>query len=308
MRCVFAALLGLAVAGPVGKVVQLLHDMKEQLETEGRDDEKTYEKVSCWCETNGAEKLTVIEDSEARIKKLTSTIDAAAAKSAQVAQEIAEIEEEIADNQAALDKATSLRQTALDEFSTDEKDLLQSIQSLKDAIAVLSQHYRAPEEELLSIAAMVKHQLRVHKKILQRSASGPIVALAQGRAAPRPGEIFGILQQMKETFESNLSSAQKQERADQAQYEELKAAKEGEISAGESQLAAKRNMLAVTDSKRAAAKLDLQDTQAGLTADQSFLMDLKARCKTNEEEWASRQKARQEEIVAVSKAISILSS
>ena len=137
---------------------------------------------------------------------------------------------------------------------------LRSIQSLKDAIAVLSKHHRAPEEELLSIAAMVKHELRVHKQLLKRSASGPIVALAQG-SAPRPGEIFGILQQMLETFESSASAAQKQELADQKEYEELKAAKQAEIGAGESQLNAKRNQLAVSDSKRAAAKLDLLDTQ-----------------------------------------------
>ena len=86
---------------------------------------------------------------------MTSTIEAAGAKSDQLAQEIAEVEQEIADDQAALDQATSLRQKALDEFTTEERDLLQSIQSLKDAIAVLSKHHRAPEEELLSIAALV---------------------------------------------------------------------------------------------------------------------------------------------------------
>jgi len=302
-----AALLALAGAGPVGKVVQLLSDMREQLEKEGQNDEETYEKVSCWCETNGGEKLAAVEDADTRIKKLTSTIEAAGAKSDQLAQEIAEVEQEIADDQAALDQATSLRQKALDEFTTEERDLLQSIQSLKDAIAVLSKHHRAPEEELLSIAAMVKHELRVHKQLLKRSASGPIVALAQG-SAPRPGEIFGILQQMLETFESSASAAQKQELADQKEYEELKAAKQAEIGAGESQLNAKRNQLAVSDSKRAAAKLDLQDTQAALSADQKFLLELKARCKTNEEDFASRKKARAEEVSAVSQAISILSS
>ena len=118
--------------------------------------------------------VPAVEDADARIKKLTSTIEAAGAKSDQLAQEIAEVEQEIADDQAALDQATSLRQKALDEFTTEERDLLQSIQSLKDAIAVLSKHHRAPEEELLSIAAMVKHELRVHKQLLKRSAGSKI--------------------------------------------------------------------------------------------------------------------------------------
>merc|ERR1719218_334407 len=53
--------------------------------------------------------------------------------------------------------------------------------------------------------------------------------------APQSGQIFGILKQMKETFETNLSTAQKEEMAAQQAYEDLKAAKEAEIKAGEEQ-------------------------------------------------------------------------
>ena len=41
---------------------------------------------------------------------------------------------------------------------------------------------------------------------------------------------------MKETFESNLSASQKEEMADQKAYEDLKAAKEDEIAAGQAQI------------------------------------------------------------------------
>ena len=47
--------------------------------------------------------------------------------------------------------------------------------------------------------------------------------------APQSGEIFGILEQMKETFESNLSASQKKEAESQKAYEHLKAAKEEEM-------------------------------------------------------------------------------
>ena len=48
----------------------------------------------------------------------------------------------------------------------------------------------------------------------------------QAESTRRSGAIFGILKQMKETFESNLSSSQKEEMQSQAAYEDLKAAKE----------------------------------------------------------------------------------
>jgi len=292
---------------PVSKVIALLQDMQAQLEKEGKEDEEVYAKVSCWCETNGGEKLKAVEDAEAKLTELTSTIESASAKSAQISQEIADLEAEIADNQAALDKATAIREKALEEFTSEEKDLIQSVQALKDAIVVLSKHHDAPEEELLSIAAMVKHQLHKHAKLLRARNPGVVVALTQGEYAPQSGEIFGILQQMKETFETNLSASQKQEMQEQAGYEELKTAKLAEIGAGEGQLAQKRQLLAETDEKAATAKQDLADTREALSADQKFLLDLKQKCAEMDSEMEARKKARAEEIAAVGEALSILS-
>merc|ERR1719387_2939573 len=126
--------------------------------------------------------------------------------------------------------------------------------------------------------------------------------------APQSGEIFGILKQMKETFESNLSDSQREELANQKAYEELKAAKEAEIAAGQEAIEVKTQELASTDEKNAQAKENIEDTRNSLTADEKFLMDLKLKCQMTDQEWEERQKTRQEEISAVSEAISILSS
>merc|ERR1719169_144110 len=126
--------------------------------------------------------------------------------------------------------------------------------------------------------------------------------------APQSGEIFGILKQMKETFETNLSSSQKEEMQAQAAYEDLKAAKLAEIKAGEEQRDTKTQELADTDQKLAQAKQDLDDTRNSLSADQKFLMNLKETCQMTDSEWEERQKARQEEIQACSEALAILSS
>merc|ERR1712118_614217 len=90
--------------------------------------------------------------------------------------------------------------------------------------------------------------------------------------APQFGEIFGILKQMKETFESNLSTSQKEELANQQAYEDLKAAKEEEIAAGQAQIETKTQELATTDEKLVMSKQDLEDTKAGLTEDEKFLL------------------------------------
>merc|ERR1712194_660551 len=125
--------------------------------------------------------------------------------------------------------------------------------------------------------------------------------------APQSGEIFGILRQMKETFEANLSDAQKEEMQNQKAYEDLKLAKENEIAAGQAQIDSKTQELADTDEKLAQAKEDIEDTRNSLAADEKFLMMLKEKCQMTDKEWEERQKTRQLEMEAVSKALAILS-
>merc|ERR1712076_301708 len=125
--------------------------------------------------------------------------------------------------------------------------------------------------------------------------------------APQSGEIFGILTQMLETFEANLSQSQKEEMANQKAYEDLKAAKEDEIAAGQEQIDKKTAELADTDEKNAQAKEDIEDTKKSLSADEQFLMMLKEKCSMTDKEWEERQKTRQLEMEAVSKALAVLS-
>merc|ERR1712242_666537 len=100
---------------------------------------------------------------------------------------------------------------------------------------------------------------------------------------------------------------QKEEAESQKAYEELKAAKEEEIAAGQSQIDTKTQELADTDEKNAQAKEDLEDTKKSLAADEEFLMMLKEKCSMTDKEWEERQKTRQLEMEAVSKALAVLS-
>merc|ERR1711972_1005284 len=238
-------------------------------------------------------------------------------------------EKEVAANQEALDQATAIRQKQLAEFNAEEKDLLESISALKAAITVLSKHHggsliQMPRSHMLSVATTLQHEMQKHSALLRgvltRSERNLIASFIQAPAdyfdatptfkqsyAPQSGEIFGILRQMKETFEANLSDAQKEEMQNQKAYEDLKAAKEAEIAAGQAQIDKKTQELADTDEKLAQAKEDIEDTRNSLAADEKFLMMLKEKCQMTDKEWEERQKTRQLEMEAVSKALAILS-
>jgi outer membrane murein-binding lipoprotein Lpp len=309
---------------PVSKVTNLLKDMIEQLEKEAEEDEDTYTAMGCWCETNDKEKTKSIADAEGHIADLTAAIEEFTASSAKLNTEIENLNKEIAKNQQALDTATALRTKQLAEFNEEEKDMLQSISSLKSAVIALSKHHESMLQDSDStyetIVSMLHDELHKHKDLLQEVITPKqrkaIDAFAQAEdgiaflqsSAPASGEIFGILKQMKETFETNLAASQKEEMENQKAYEDLKAAKEEEIAAGESLADTKTTTLAATDEKNAMSKEDLEDTQETLAADTAFLANLKERCANMDQEYEERTKTRQLEIQAVSKALAFLSS
>jgi len=314
---------------PVSKVITLLKDMLKQLEKEAEEDEEIYDKLACWCETNDKEKTKAISDAEAKIDDLTTKIEELTALSAKLNTEIKNLESEVAKNQEALDQATAIREKQLAEFNAEEKDLLESISALKAAITVLSKHQggaflQVPHTHVSAVAMTLQQQMQRHssllKGIISPSQKRKIAAFIQAPQdyfdakptfkqsyAPQSGEIYGILTQMLETFEANLSQSQKEEMENQKAYEDLKAAKEAEIAAGQEQIDKKTAELADTDEKNAQAKEDLEDTKKSLSADEQFLMMLKEKCAMTDKEWEERQKTRQLEMEAVSKALAVLS-
>jgi predicted nucleic acid-binding Zn-ribbon protein len=184
---------------------------------------------------------------------------------------------------------------------------------------------QVPADQLIHVAVLIEGQFRKHKDMVDKIASPAqrkaVAAFVQAPSdffdaeptfkqsfAPQSGAIFGILKQMKETFESNLSSSQKEEMQSQQAYDDLKAAKEAEIKAGSDQSDTKTQELADTDEKLAQSKQDLDDTRMSLDSDQAFLLNLKETCQMTDAEFEERTKTRQEEIQACSQALAILSS
>eukprot|EP00971_Amphidinium_carterae_P209694 4159675-Amphidinium_carterae.1 len=320
-RAVVSAGESLSKSRPVSKVISLLKDMLKELEKDAEEDEEVYEKLACWCETNDKDKTKSISAAESSIADLTTQIEELTASSAQLDTETKHLEAEVAKNHASLEKATAVRQKQLASFNAEEKDLLQSISSLKAAVTVLSKHHpsllQLSEQHAATVTAAVQQAMQRHgsllKGVLTASQSRLMASFMQSKGLAQPyqaqsGEIFGILRQMLETFEGNLEDSRKEELEAQQAFEELKAAQEEQIAAGQDQLDTKTQEKATTDEKLAKAKVDLKDTKNSLTADQQFLTMLKEKCQMTDQEWEERQKTRQDEIEAVSKALAVLSS
>jgi len=302
----------------------MMKDMLAQLDKEGEQDREIYDTTVCWCETNEKAKTKAIADGEQSVNRLGQSIQELTSRSAQLNAEIKRLDSEVSANEKALDSAAELRRKQLVEFNADEKDMLQSIGSMKGAITALSKHHEsflqvsnserdtARRSTLRSVAAIVQTELSKHQQLLahvvtphQRKLVAESFLQVQ---QPQSGEIFGILKGMKDSFEGNLDQAQSEETANNNAYEDLKAAKTTEIADGSSMSETKVQQLADTDEKNAGDNQDEQDTQTTLESDTKFLANVKETCQNVDAEFAQRTKTRMLEIEAVTKALAFLTS
>jgi len=355
---------------PVQRVVGLLQKMKSELEAEAAKDAELYDKMVCWCETNEKEKKKAVADAEAKINDLMAEIESRSAGFGKVATEIEALKEQIATDTATLKKATAIREKAAAEFNDEEKDLVQTITNLRNAISVLAKHNGG---SLLQLDAQVVSGLRVllrdaalkreewlaahpnshqqhpaflalrggaHRAVVESAllsavdANGAPVTdslplefaervvakrakaagafLQQPRDAAyesysgRSSEIYGIMTQMLEEFEAELSQSQKDEVKAQADFEGLSSAKKEQIAVAKEKLDDMEGEHAANIKALSDAKEDIKLTRDQRSADIEFLRNLKITCGDLDTQWERRSATRAAEIVAVSETIAIL--
>merc|ERR1719453_2689870 len=111
---------------------------------------------------------------------------------------------------------------------------------------------------------------------------------------------------MIDTMEADLASAISVEQASIKEFKGLTQSKTKEISALGSEIEAKTARVGELGVQLVTEKEDLDDTTKALADDEKFLNDLKTDCKTKDEEWATHQKIRAEEVLAIAETIKIL--
>jgi len=366
-------------ASPVKRVVTLLKKMKSELDEEASKESEMYDKMVCWCETNEKEKTKAVADADAKDAELGAEIEARSARFGTLSAEIANTKEELAANSEALKRARDLREDEAAKFRGEEKDMVQVVANLRNAIAVLSKHQKtqallqldgpvlsgmrvllrdvalkyeeltaerqeragAPRKAIALLAlsarsgvvgssadakalldALDAHGARVPQDLPLKFAArlvadaaskggsflqvGGKQPLYESRSSARSAGIYGVLTQMLEEFEAELSTSQKEELAAQESFKALSAAKEAEIEAGKKKLDEMQTEDAGNAKALSDAKEDLALTRKQRSADVKFLQNLKLQCNDLDAQWEKRSKTRAAETQAVAEAIAIL--
>merc|ERR1719218_241703 len=107
-------------------------------------------------------------------------------------------------------------------------------------------------------------------------------------------------------MDAGLKKATEDEQAAIKDFNGLVAAKTKEINALTKEVESKTARIGELGVELVTLKEDLDDTTKSLIEDEAFLKDLEKNCKTKEDEWATRQKLRAEELLAISDTIKLL--
>merc|ERR1719198_1868587 len=286
---------------PVMKVVRLLQDMQAELQHDLEDDKAVHEQLDCWCTTNDKEKTAAIELGEAKEAQLESFLGEAAAKMKEMKTKRDATLDEVDKDYNALKEAEALRMKENQAFHAEQMNLIEAVKASDQALVALGKHKSAMPEfqqvkaaarhleaaKVLSLTTISPQKLAALKAFLNgaQGASSFLAIPGMQSYAPQSGQIIGILEQMKEDFEKDLSDEEAKEKKAVEEFEALKAAKEEEIASGRKLVAELDEQIAELKEKHAQAFKELEATQKQLELDSTFLKNLQEKCANSEAEF-----------------------
>eukprot|EP00929_Paragymnodinium_shiwhaense_P028400 TRINITY_DN16462_c0_g1_i2.p1 TRINITY_DN16462_c0_g1~~TRINITY_DN16462_c0_g1_i2.p1 ORF type:complete len:1230 (+),score=488.72 TRINITY_DN16462_c0_g1_i2:526-4215(+) len=354
-------------AEKVSMIATILADIRTEVAVDLLADAKVNTEVVTWCESTISSKQAAIADAHQREQDLLVEIETSAQQKAQLEVELERLAKEHATDSQSLEQARELRQRSAAEFHENEKEMIESIQSLTNALVVLDKHFNASASEstdyasqraeieaskpadsaaggagsLMSVASAVKQALHalpggeaalasvmdvadfdsLHNFLSKpdsidlsmatagRRSSASLMARDTKVASSADGEaIFGILQQLLETFKADLAAAREKEAQQAADFEELSNSKKAQIDAHSTTTTSKQDQLAYYTTVNAQAKEDMAYNTAARQADTKYLQQVQSQCIDSAHEYKIRKQTRQDEMAAIDEAIGILTA
>jgi len=318
--CLLGASASKVDVTPVQKVVQLLEGMLEKGKSEKHDEQVQFAAYKQFCDDTTVEKKRAIKEAEETIAVLKADIQKYIADAALLTKEIAELDEDITVWGGDIKAATKVREIEKADYDALHTDYSESVDALQRAIAVLKkQAYDRKQASSLaqvtalkSLALIPKEAKKAIDLFLETGEDEPEgLAVSAPEANAYEFQSHGIIEMLEkllDKFIDERTTLEKEEMNSKHAYDMLMQDLKAQIA----QATQDRDQKAETKAKKLQAKADatgdLKDTTTTMEADKKYLADLTATCEQKASDFESRQQLRAEEIVAIEKAIEIISS
>mmetsp|Transcript_33122 Transcript_33122/g.72165 ORF Transcript_33122/g.72165 Transcript_33122/m.72165 type:complete len:702 (-) Transcript_33122:73-2178(-) len=290
-----------AVANPVDKVIQLLGQLRSQVEEEGKLEAVEYDKYACFCKEQGSDKTYAIERSDEKLAALAASIESLKAEVAQLGEEITTLTEQIGGLETSLANESATRATEHGEYVISSKNLTDSIAAIEHAIEALKDSKAQMKDAKLDFAQ------------LEAIAGPSIAASTKALISQKPpvyeyssNNIVGTLQKLLVDFKSFSKELDESEFGHKSASEKRVLGLSNEKKFKEKAKAEKGVLQAAKAAEQHSKEKDEAEETAARQADFNFRGELTAQCEAAAREFDQRSSTRSAELTAMSQAITIL--
>jgi len=299
---------------PVEKVVKMLKELKEQVKTEGMEEEVTYSKFAHWCKTSLEELQKAVTEGKETIETLELKIESLKGQEKELKEEIETLTEELKKAEAAGSDADKVRKEEADLYEQADKDFEATIKAVEDAVTALEDAKKSTSAASLAQTKMEElAKLPLVLEQLSEEADPKEEILSKGMAKAhekkytfKSNNVVDLLKELKLKFEDDRVAATKEETNKLNAYELAKEARKAAIEAAKDAKTEKEETLGTVEKDLAAAESEFGNTKDDLKADSKSLADTKKSCMMKKTEWDERSEIRAGEMEAMEAAIKIL--
>jgi len=312
-------------ASPVTKVVELLSGLQAKIIAEGEAAQKEYDEYAEWCSDRSKNLGFEIQTGESEVASLQATIEEETASASALSTKIEELASSIATDEADLKSATEIRAKEASDFSAEEAELKEVINTLQRAVGILSRELQKGGASMLQVtnaknlgdalSAMVQasmlsvadhQQLTALIQNSQESEDDSMGAPAATVYENQSGGIIDTLGDLQEKAEQQLSDARNKEETALHNFQMLKQSLEDSLKFAGKDTAAAKKELAASAEKKASAEASLDVTSKDLAEDKKTKATLHQGCMTKATDFEATTKSRAEELDALAAAKKII--
>jgi len=311
---------------PIAKVIQMISNLQSKVIGEGDVAQKEYDEFAEWCEEQSKNLQFEIKTGKSTVEELKATIESETAKISELTSKIEDLAAEITKDEADLKAATDIRKKEEADFVAEEKELVDTIDTLSRALQIL-------EREMAKGASMMQlknaNSITEALKVLVQGAAlnsadaSRLTALVQSSSedesdddslgAPAPdaykgqsGGIVDTLGDLKEKGEAQLSEARKKEQNALNKFQMVQQSLNDSIGVAQKNTAEAKKGKAQSQEKKGVAEGDLDVSSKDLAEDTKALGGLHQDCMTKAQDFEAETKSRGEELAALAKAKEII--
>jgi len=277
---------------PFQKIKGLIGDMIHKLEREAESDatEKSF------CDKEAAKTEAKKAELDFDIEKVTTKIDQAVARSAELKDETNLLHEEVAELSETVAELSKLRSTAHANYLAAKADLEQGLSAVQRALDLLRDYYGTAESMIQEDAGS--------GAFLQQPAKPPPHAKAGGAGTT----IIGILEVVESDFANGLSKESSEEEDSEAEHEKISQDKTECKTTKESDLKYKRREIVSLEKTITELTSDKDNLDGELSAVLQYYAHVKERCVAKPATYEERRARREAEINGLTEALSIIES